>query len=138
MRHHRLLLTVIAATCTAGALACARASAIRWPPGEGPRLDTFPFLDALPRQAATPREDANISLLAHLAEGPSAAVAVTGDLVLLGHGGYVELLDFATPAEPTLLGRHRLHGFVTAIEVEGGLAAAYTEEESPAPAGLSF
>ena len=140
MRRHHLLLIVIAATCAACALGSAPARAVPWPPGEGPRLDAPPFLDALPhhaapacldappRQAALPREDANISLLAHLAEGPSAAVAVTGDLVLLGHGGYVELLDFADPAEPALLGRHRLHGFVTAIEVEGGLAAAYTEE----------
>ncbi len=77
---------------------------------------------------ALAREDASLSLLAHWAEGPSVAVAAAWDHVFLGHGGYIEILDFAEPTAPQLLGRHRLPGFVTHLAANGNLVLAGTEE----------
>jgi hypothetical protein len=64
----------------------------------------------------------SISLLSHIADGPSVTVAASGNRAYLGHGGYLEILDVTVPSAPDLIGRHRIEGFIEHVELSGDLA----------------
>lgn len=55
-------------------------------------------------------------------DGPSFAVAAQGDLVVLGSGLWLKVLDIADPAAPILLGELRLPGVVRDIAAQDSLA----------------
>ena len=69
----------------------------------------------------------SITLLSHLADGPSATVSAKESLAFLGHGGYLEILDLTDPSAPTRINRHRIEGFITHVELAGNLAYVCAE-----------
>ena len=64
----------------------------------------------------------NVELVGRWAGGPSYALAARSDIVFLGDGGYLRIVDFADPRNPMTLGKIALPGLVRGVAVDGSYA----------------